>query len=72
MDKLVSQGWRVIELLVIALLAIVLVALLLGEQAGEYPNTVLSNIASFLAVLPPASIAVTMLIAIIIWWARGR
>ena len=70
MDKIAKIAWRIIELLVQAILILTLVAILVGDQAGSVANSVYLNVSNFLAVLPPSSIAVAVLIALLIWWNK--
>ena len=70
MDKIAKITWRIIELLVQAILILTLVAILVGDQAGSVANSVYLNVSNFLAVLPPSSIAVAVLIALLIWWNK--
>ena len=70
MDKIANIAWRVIELLVQAILILTLIAILIGDQAGSVANSVYSNVSAFLAGLPPSSIAVVALIALLIWWNK--
>lgn len=70
MDKIAKIAWRVIELLVQAILILTLVAILIGDQAGTVANSVYLNVSAFLAGLPPSSIAVAVLIAVLFWWNR--
>lgn len=70
MDKIAKVAWRVIELLVQAILILTLVAILIGDQAGSVANSVYLNVSAFLAGLPPSSIAVAVLIALLIWWNK--
>lgn len=72
MDKIAAIVWRVIELLVQAVIVLVLVALLLGEQAGIAANTVYANVTGFLAALSPSSVAVAVLVALLIWWNKTK
>ena len=70
MDKIAKIVWRIIELLVQAVLILTLVAILIGDQAGSVANSVYLNVSAFLAGLPPSSIAVAVLIAVLIWWNK--
>jgi len=70
MDKIANIAWRVIELLVQAILILTLIAILIGDQAGSVANSVYSNVSAFLAELQPSSIAVVALIALLIWWNK--
>ncbi|MDP2619761.1 MAG: hypothetical protein Q8P46_06235 [Hyphomicrobiales bacterium] len=68
--KIAQIAWRVIELLVQAILILTLLAILIGDQAGSVANSVYLNVSVFLAGLPPSSIAVAVLIAVLIWWNK--
>ena len=70
MEKIIATVWRAIELLVQIIIIFVLAALLLGDKAGTVVNQVYFNVQSFLIALPPSSIAVALLIAVIFWWKK--
>lgn len=70
LHKAISVVWRVIELLLQIVIVFVLAALLLGEDAGVAVNQVYSNVLMFLTSLPPASIAVAILLGAVLWWNR--
>ena len=70
MEKIIATVWRAIELLVQIIIIFVLAALLLGDKAGTVVSQVYFNVQSFLIALPPSSIAVALLIAVIFWWKK--
>lgn len=70
MEKIIAIVWRAIELLVQIIIIFVLAALLLGDKAGRFVNLVYFNVQAFLAALPPSSIAVALLVAVLLWWNR--
>lgn len=70
MEKFIAVTWRVIELLLQAVLVLVLTAILLGEQAGSAVNAVMDNATAFLAALPASTVAVVLIVAALLWWYR--
>ncbi len=68
--KFIANLWLVIELLFQLVLVIVLIALLMGSEAGGFVASTFTNVKDFLALLNPSAVAVAAVLYLL--WRLNR
>ena len=64
--------WSFVELAFLALLALILISLLLGEAAGPYVTSVAGNVGKFAATASSGLIGIVIVLALIYLAARRQ
>ncbi len=70
LNKFIANLWQVIELLFQLVLVIVLIALLMGGEAGGLVTGTFTNVKDFLAMLNPSAVAVAAVLYLL--WRLNR
>ena len=70
LNQFIANLWLVIELLFQLVLVIVLIALLMGSEAGGLVTSTFANVKDFLAMLNPSAVAVTAVLYLL--WRLNR
>lgn len=70
LNQFIAYLWLVIELLFQLVLVIVLIALLMGSEAGGLVTGTFTNVKDFLAMLNPSAVAVAAVLYLL--WRLNR
>jgi hypothetical protein len=76
MKKLVATArqalWSFVELAFLAVLALILISLLLGDAAGPYVNSVTQNVSKFAASASSGLLGIVIVLALIYFAVRRQ
>ena len=72
LDKSKRYLWAFVELAFAAVLALMLIYLLLGQNSGAYVMSVADNVTKFAAAVPTPSLIGLAIVLALIWLIMGR
>jgi hypothetical protein len=71
-DRIKRMLWAFVELAFVAVLALLLVYLLLGDNSGSYVKSVADNVMTFGAGVPTPSLIGLAIVGLLIWLIARR
>jgi uncharacterized membrane protein len=72
LDKVKKFLWQVIEILFAFVLAVVLIGLILGKDAGGFVQSVMQNVTGFVNAMAPGAVVGIAVVLALLYLAKTR